>query len=252
MNYPPINRIEDVVSALDSIIAQSMKANDASGYFASLYRRMTLAVSDGIKKGAFENGERMERLDIIFAKRYLDAYHQYKTGVSPSSAWKLAFDCAKANESTTIQHLLLGINAHINLDLGIAAATLCPDKSIFNLKKDFDTINVVISSLVQAVQSELEKIWFPMQLINKITGSVDDEVVNFSIGMAREAAWKVATDLAMMPVVQHPVYIKRLDESVTRLGIGIQKPPFVDGVVLKLVRLTEVREPRKVIALLNK
>jgi len=56
------------------------------------------------------------------------------------------------------QHLLLGMNAHINLDLGVAAARVCPADQLPNLKNDFDRINLILSDLIGAVQEELAEI----------------------------------------------------------------------------------------------
>lgn len=65
--------IADVLLELDLIITRCIATNNRAGYFAALYRRMTAAVKKGIATNAFEDGERMEKLDIIFAKRYIEA-----------------------------------------------------------------------------------------------------------------------------------------------------------------------------------
>ena len=44
-----------------------------------------------------------------------------------------------------LQHLLLGINAHINLDLGIAAVETSPGNQLAPLKNDFDMINKLLA-----------------------------------------------------------------------------------------------------------
>jgi hypothetical protein len=63
--------IDDVLLKLESIIDWS-KANDSAiGYFAVLYHHMTAAVQQGIQNGAFEDGPRMEKLDVLFAKDIL-------------------------------------------------------------------------------------------------------------------------------------------------------------------------------------
>jgi hypothetical protein len=115
------NTIDEVIALLDKIIVKSIQKNSRTGYFACLYRKMTIAVKEGMDKGAFEDGARMERLDVSFANRYLDAYNQYSKKAIITQSWQYAFD-ASTQQLTTIQHLLLGMNAHINLDLGIAAA----------------------------------------------------------------------------------------------------------------------------------
>ncbi|MGH2645477.1 MAG: DUF5995 family protein, partial [Chitinophagaceae bacterium] len=114
------NSIEEVISYLDKIIQSCKEKSSRMGYFASLYRAMTAGVQTGIAQGAFEDGPRMERLDVTFANRYLDAYTTYISGKQTTHSWMHAFVASEQTNLTVVQHLLLGINAHINLDLGIA------------------------------------------------------------------------------------------------------------------------------------
>ena len=111
------------------------------GYFAVLYHRMTKAILEGIENGSFQDGARMQRLDTIFANRYLKAWHAYTANQPCSRSWKKAFDACRGDKLTVIQHLLLGINTHINLDLGIAAAETSPGEAIHDLEQDFLKIN---------------------------------------------------------------------------------------------------------------
>src|ERR1700749_2076572 len=118
------NTIDEVISFLDTIIETCKQHQSRIGYFASLYKAMTIGVKVGIEQGAFENGPRMERLDVAFANRYLDAYTKFSGGQIATHAWMHAFKAAEQTNLSIVQHLLLGINAHINLDLGIAAAAI--------------------------------------------------------------------------------------------------------------------------------
>ncbi|HZY36425.1 MAG TPA: DUF5995 family protein, partial [Mucilaginibacter sp.] len=54
--------ITDILAQLEVIIAESEKLNNRVGYFAALYYKVTARVKDGIDKGKFQNGKRMERL----------------------------------------------------------------------------------------------------------------------------------------------------------------------------------------------
>jgi hypothetical protein len=66
--------IDEVIARLDDIIADCKQRQSRIGYFAALYRRMTVEVQTGIAQKNFEDGNRMEQLDVIFANRYLQAY----------------------------------------------------------------------------------------------------------------------------------------------------------------------------------
>ena len=71
--FQPATTIDEVISALDDILAISKVKKSRAGYFAALYRKVTLAVKNGIASGIYEDGKRMEKLDVIFANRYLAA-----------------------------------------------------------------------------------------------------------------------------------------------------------------------------------
>ena len=47
------------------------------GYFAALYRRVTLGIREAIIKGEFDDGRRIEQLDVAFARRYFNALNAY-------------------------------------------------------------------------------------------------------------------------------------------------------------------------------
>ena len=73
MNLQQIQTIDEVISALEIIITDSEQNNDPAGYFAALYKKVAIRVKEGIASGYFDDGPRMEQLDVVFAKRYLHA-----------------------------------------------------------------------------------------------------------------------------------------------------------------------------------
>lgn len=247
---PSVNSIEDVIIQLDLIIARSREQQSAMGYFAMLYRRMTLAVSEGIKNGVFEDGKRMEQLDTVFASRYLDAWQAYTQHQKCSNAWYTTFEACKKTEMIVLQHLLAGINAHINLDLGIAAATIAPGEKIFSLQNDFNKINDVIASLTQEVQDALANIWFPLRTLQRITNNNGDAVLNFSITTARKTAWANAVALAFIAGDVRNTHINTIDAAVVTVGNRIIHPGMLTEMLLSAVRSMENQEVGRNIDLL--
>jgi len=142
-----MNTIDEVIRELDAIIAKTQQNDNPLGYFAALYRKVTIKVKEGIEAHYFEDGSRMEQLDVVFASRYINAYHAQEKEEPVTKSWKLAFEKGKKYWPTALQHLLVGMNAHINLDLGIAAAEISNGHDIKQLKGDFDKINTILSEL---------------------------------------------------------------------------------------------------------
>lgn len=239
--------INEVLEKLDQIIAHCKQNKTREAYFAILYRRMTAAVKEGIANGAFADGHRMEKLDVIFASRYVDAWNNWHQGKPVTESWQHAFDATK-KQLTVFQHLLLGINTHINLDLSIAAAATSPGESIFELEDDFNRINDVIADLSMEMQQKLGRIWWPMRLVSKISKGTDNAVLNFSIEKARKAAWANAVAMAIPQnnlVVEG--YIRNLDQIVLGIARKIENPGGIGSVVLAPVRWFETRDVAMVI-----
>ena len=66
-NLISLSTIDEVLAQLTQIIADAEKTGDRIGYFSALYYKVTAKVKEGIDKNEFENGPRMERLDVLFA-----------------------------------------------------------------------------------------------------------------------------------------------------------------------------------------
>jgi len=239
------NTLDEVISRLDAIIQNTSQQSSRMGYFACLYRKMTIAVIEAINRGVFEDGKRMEKLDVLFANRYLDAYIQYVSGQKPTASWQTAFDAAANDKLTVLQHLLLGINAHINLDLGIAAAKVSTPETIGQLVNDFNKVNEVIGTLFGAVQSSLSKIAFPMYFIKKINPKKTGAVLNFSISKARQTAWGNALLLSEIGESGEQQVISATDQVVYTVAQGIQSPGRLMSWLLRWIRLTESEDIRK-------
>lgn len=243
--------IQEVIARLDEIINYGRVHQSPVGYFAMLYRRMTVAVTQGIQGSRFENAKRMEQLDVVFATRYLQAWDAYSHQQHCSNAWYTTFEACGKQRLVVLQHLMAGVNAHINLDLGIAAATLAPGEQIFSLQHDFDIINDVIASLTAAVQASLSNIWFPLRAIQSITNHQEDAVLNFSIVSARKTSWANALALAFIPAGMQDTHINTIDAAVVTIANRIIHPGVFTEMLLAPVRQMENTDVSKNIDLLK-
>jgi hypothetical protein len=250
--FTPATLIDEVLSALDAIIDRAYELRDRTGYFAAMYRTVTAAVKSGIAEDAFEDGPRMERLDVVFANRYLNALHCYQSGRPVTRCWKAAFDAAKRRRVVIVQHLLLGMNAHINLDLGIAAAEVCPGDALPGLENDFNAINTVLASLETGVEQEVCSLSPWIDLLDHIDPSAGRVVANFSIDRARECAWRTAKRMSVLSGSEREAAIVELDADVALLARLVERPiGLIINFNLVLVRLREVWNVRKVISALS-
>ena len=243
-NFPaaiatPAQTIDEVIEQLTAIVEWSKDNDSRMGYFAALYRKVTIQVKQGIIDGYFADGPRMERLDVIFANRYIYALYQYQTGMAPTESWQRTFAASKRWWPIVLQHLLMGMNAHINLDLGIAAAETMPSGQLSDLQGDFNKINEVLASLVNGVLNELSAIWPIFGLLNRYLGSVEKSIINFSMEKARDAAWSFAEELSPLPADQRESAIAEKDACFAEFSNVILHPGLTGSLITKIIRIGE-------------
>lgn len=247
--------ITEVIAAQVDIIREAIRTKSRIGYFASLYMHMTHALRDGTASAAsaqtFRDGVRMQRLCTLFAARYLDALRQWQSGEPTSRSWEVAFEETRRNNITVIQHLLCGINAHINLDLAIAAAETCKDEDIHTLKNDFDTINTIIATLTNTMKRKLHKLSWPMKMLDDVGQNYDDDIAHFSICTARDEAWRCAVEMHGMDDAHRVTYIGALDERTACLAERIINPGFYPNILLKSIKAFEPSNPAAIIVVLR-
>ena len=239
MDIDSIQTIDAVIEALEQILAEAKASNSPMGYFPALYQKVTIKVKEGIESGFFEDGPRMEQLDIVFAKRYLVAYQAARHGQPLVASWQKAFLLTAQYRPIVLQHLLMGINAHINLDLGLAAAEISTPENIQSLATDFRRINQVLAELVGEVQRNLATIWPTWHWILRKTGAVDEHLIDFSMEIAREGAWQIAQAAVQLPAEQFPAFIAARDTKVANFSRAISRPGWLVQMALRIMRIGE-------------
>jgi len=238
--------IDEVLFQLEHIIDESISTNNRIGFFAALYYKVTAAVKDGIAKGRFENGELMEKFDVLFANRYLGALKAMKNNQPVTTSWKIAFECAKSPSVLVLQQLLLGMNAHINLDLGIAAAEVS-NGELDNIQKDFDAINTIISSLTYEVLNDIDRFSPLLSLMGLHYSNQTSILIQFSIDNARDGAWCFAEDLVKKQGHEYNSCIEQRDKTINTLAKGLIYNRGLMQLTIWLIHLFEWKKPGKII-----
>jgi len=219
-----LNSIEAVIESLNTITEQSIVEQSPEGYFSALYGRVTKEVRDAIHRGEFEDNDRMEKLDIVFASRYLDAYRSVKETGELTRSWKVAFEQSSIPKLIVLQHLLLGMNAHINLDLGIAASEVTDRVGALSLKNDFFKINDILGNMIEDTQKRLTYIFGPLGLVDNLLGSLDERLSLFSITYARDKAWNQTLELLLSDPEKKNALIQERDANVSDFALQLIRP----------------------------
>ncbi|WP_181785753.1 DUF5995 family protein [Streptomyces phytophilus] len=244
--------IDEVVDGLAGIVRDARRDGDRVGYFAALYRQVTVEVRQAIRDGRFDDGARMDRFDTLFGNRYFDAYDAWRRDRSGPRCWRETFGLLDDDGTVIVQHLILGVNAHINLDLAVAAARTSPGEDIQSLRRDFLLINDILARVVLAVEDSVGALSPLLSLLDQVGARTDEQILDFSVRQSREEAWHNAVLLAGLNEEQRAATIERLDIRAAVLARLIARPGGLVQPALQLIRSTESGDVPAVIAHLDR
>jgi hypothetical protein len=160
-------------------------------------------------------------------------------GQKPTRAWAYAFAVAEDAQPIVLQHLLLGMNAHISLDLGVASAEIARTYGGEGFRHDFNAVNGILSELVDGIQDELGRTSGVMRRLDSLGGRLDEVLCGFGLAQARRHAWRRSWALTRAAEERHPAMIDRYDRFVERTSRVIHRPPGVDAELLDSLRCVE-------------
>jgi hypothetical protein len=226
---------------LDLLRAKALAATDAGGYFPALYARVTRRVMADAVAGRFNDGQRMAAFVGSFAARYLDARDDQ---VHAPACWRASFAVTGDASLLVVQHLFLGINAHVNFDLPQTVVTLADATGdLSSIRPDFDGINDVLHDTYNDVMGDLNR-------VTRWTGTVaalgGGHLFNFSLRDARGQAWRTAERLHAETPDARLTDVGELDEVVSVLAYLVTRPTVPFRWLASIARRLEAHDPARV------
>jgi hypothetical protein len=192
--------VDDVLRNVDQVIDWSINAESHLGYFAVVYKRVTLAIREAINDGQFDDGHRIAELDVVFAQRYFNALNAYfypNECQGLTLPWEVAFVGDQDRQAIILQHLMTAFNAHITFDLGMACFTIAAD-SLDTLENDFNRVNAVLCSQIPGIVDEMQRLSPELRWTRRL---IPDElgVLDRMLMKLRKGAWLFAVYMALHP-----------------------------------------------------
>jgi hypothetical protein len=195
----PYASVQEVVDALVLLEDRFVAADDKRSIFVTAYRTITLELQRRIGASRFEDNAWVSRYLLAFANLYRRALHAYEQPGREAVPlpWRIAFEAAASGPALLMQHLLLGINAHINHDLALGLIEVTIDPQRESRRRDHTAVNAALEQATDPVQQRLAQLYAPgLQLLDGACGVLDERVTNFSFAKARDCAWSSAVRLA--------------------------------------------------------
>ena len=198
---------------------------DRRAIFLRCYGMMTANMMTAVAANRFEDQVWVDQLVHRFADYYFDALACFDCGERVPMVWQYVHEAAAEKRLHVIQHLLLGVNAHINYDLVLTLVELLEadwdNMSIYDRQRryqDHQMVNTIIAETIDEVQDEVVEKYSPaMDLVDKLMGRLDEKLLVSMISNWREGVWEDA-----MKMLSHPDRDER-QQLISELEIEVLK-----------------------------
>jgi hypothetical protein len=239
--------VDDVLALLARCLETARAENSAEGYFPLIYTWETRDIAAAADDGLFADPDALRRMIVVFANRYFAARRQFRAGQPTPKAWGLAFRAARSSPALVVQHHLLAMNAHINVDLAAASAEARLPWP------DFSRVDAILGEGVHRIQARLNRTTIVLRAIDLFAGDFDEMLTIFSVKAARRYAFQLAHRMRQSPEAGRAALVAEADDCALRLGERLLRPPLKDRLLLALVQLSERRaSPRDLLDLLER
>jgi hypothetical protein len=166
---------------------------DGVACFNGMYLRVTEAVRDALP--TFENQEFVERLDVLFAEFYFQAFDAAAANEWVSKAWAPLFTRRGERDIIALQFAITGMNAHINNDLAHALVLTWRELDFEPARdsperRDYERVNAILEQVEKDIKVPLSDDLIAH--VDTLFGTTDDFLALWSIRRAREQAWERA------------------------------------------------------------
>lgn len=193
-----------VEEKMDQLIRDWEAAGDRRMIFLSCYRLMTRNMFHALSQAEFLDQAWVEELLNHFADYYFNALEAYELqNTNTPAAWQVAFDSAGKSDLSVLQHLLLGVNAHINYDLIFTTVDLLEHEWVglsseesTRRRLDYDRVNDIIQQTIDEVQDTIIERGDPrLEMLDRFMGPLDEWLISRLIERWRSDVWENAVSL---------------------------------------------------------
>jgi hypothetical protein len=213
---PPVfvraNDFDEAAAELQKLIDWAKAAGHRVGYFAAVYKRVTLALQKAADHGAFQEAGRMSELAGVFASRYLESVNAFfhpGEGITSffnefedakvSRSWQASFNQFDNDRPVIVQHIQAGINAHAAFDLGMAVNFLTGSQDVDAVRDDYFAVNAVLASQTDDLLDMVEEISPGLKAILDTIPGNEARLIGPAIAWMRQDSWGFVKVLEFIP-----------------------------------------------------
>jgi len=228
----PITQSPSALAQMQSYLDQWEPLSDRRAIFLLCYARMTRNTMASLDNGIFHDPHWVESLLERFAEYYFIAVKAYETDPQSTPAvWRQTFRATSDPRTRAVQHLMLGVNAHINYDLVLALIDMLdpewqafPQKQRLQRYADHCQINQIIAGTIDEVQDEVLERYSPaMDLIDRAFGRLDELIIARLLSGWRDQVWKqVMRWVGISSAEERDNFLREVESASVKRGQMIQ------------------------------
>jgi hypothetical protein len=209
--------VDELIARMVALLATLEADGDPGRFFLGTYLRITRAVQTALDDGRYEDPAWVAVWDVDFAGLYLDALEAYRRDPATAPApWRHAFGA-----SPTLRpegHVLLGVNAHINLDLPQSLVRVIPSEefadpaALARRRRDHERIDGVLAARVADEDVELQRAGDPRTSLDRMLAPLNHVATRTFLRESRRKVWVNTTVLHRARLAGDGEYQRRLAE----------------------------------------
>lgn len=214
-----------VVDKMMETVKKFEANKDNRTIFLHCYSMMTANMLLAIEQNKFHDTQWVNQLLNRFADYYFNALTCYDCGQETPTVWKEVHKAAASKKLHVIQHLLLGVNSHINYDLVLTLYDMLSpewadlsDEMRVKRYQDHCLVNLIIGETIDKVQDEVVEKYSPsMDVIDKLMGRLDEFLLLKLITAWRDKVWDHTQELLVLEgEAERTKYILELEKKVLK------------------------------------
>ena len=214
-----------VVDKMMETVKKFEANKDNRTIFLHCYSMMTANMLLAIEQNKFHDTQWVNQLLNRFADYYFNALTCYDCGEETPTVWKEVHKAAASKKLHVIQHLLLGVNSHINYDLVLTLYDMLSpewadlsDEMRVKRYQDHCSVNLIIGDTIDKVQDEVVEKYSPsMDVIDKLMGRLDEFLLLKLITAWRDKVWDHTQELLVLEgEAERTKYILELEKKVLK------------------------------------
>eukprot|EP00438_Fugacium_kawagutii_P030120 Skav205179 [mRNA] locus=scaffold1333:68743:69528:+ [translate_table: standard] len=218
---PTVSRVSSVKEALSELkwlAEEAADAGDPNGLFFALYVLVTRQIQRGIDEKKFDNPQRMEAFDVVFANLLFDQVRLFREAGDLSKvsveSWGLFFQAKQRKDLTAAQNMFLGVGPHILHDLAVAIFKVIPEEEIDSFHRDYLRVNDLLFQALDSTQNILASKSCGMQLVDWLFCRTDEWIAMGGLALLRDQAFEGGRKLhAAKDDAAQALIVKELDSG---------------------------------------